>query len=363
MRKIVSYLICLTIFLSGLTAYADFDFSNLDIDELKNLKDQISASLIDKQNNSGEIVLDDFCDPYISALEDSWILLSTEIDSFEKYNKSLDKIRDFYAHVCDETQVLCIELRQLSINYAIQVISSDKSFSEKYDALDELFDSIYDDAGDDIFDKIYSGILDDMYDTFYCDLLDDGFDFLAYEEWADLRSAEYELWSDTRSDVYDIWADFRSDIYDFWSDTRSEILLKDSDEAKAVIADFQEDLNNLKDTLGFVYESKQDKVSADESVEEVPVESYSNGEIRPEFKEHVDSLEAFFDEYIKFLEDYSKSDNVVAMLADYATMMGRYAEAMAALDKLENSDMTEAEALYYAEASARISAKLLAADI
>lgn len=80
--------------------------------------------------------------------------------------------------------------------------------------------------------------------------------------------------------------------------------------------------------------------------------------IRPEFKAAMDSYEAFFDEYIAFIEKYQKSNNTAVMLGDYAKYMARYADTMKKLSDLEDDDLTDAEALYYAEVMLRISQKL-----
>ena len=53
-----------------------------------------------------------------------------------------------------------------TVDHAEQIVNSDMYFDEKYDALDDLYNIIYDDAGDDIYDEFYDGILNDMYDDF-----------------------------------------------------------------------------------------------------------------------------------------------------------------------------------------------------
>lgn len=89
-----------------------------------------------------------------------------------------------------------------------------------------------------------------------------------------------------------------------------------------------------------------------------PIES-SDDNIRPEFKAAMDSYEAFFDEYVKFMKKYESSTDTVNMLADYLSYMTQYAEAMEKLDEIDNGSLSAAEALYYSEVMARIEAKLL----
>ncbi len=81
----------------------------------------------------------------------------------------------------------------------------------------------------------------------------------------------------------------------------------------------------------------------------------------PGFKDMMDSYEAFFDEYIAFMEKYETSDNQAAMMADYLKFMGKYAECMQALDEMDESEMNDADTKYYLEVTGRISQKLISA--
>ena len=172
--------------------------------------------------------------------------LESEIDSYEKYQENIGLVEGFYAKALEETRLLCIQMREESLNYAQSVMASDKSNGEKYDDFEEIYDCIYDDAGDDIYDEIYDGVLDDMYDIFYDGVLDDAYDNVGYGEWSDACSNEYEWWSDTRSDVYEEWSDYRSDVYEFWADMRSELWDDDTERAEKVMDDFAEDIEKLK---------------------------------------------------------------------------------------------------------------------
>lgn len=90
-------------------------------------------------------------------------------------------------------------------------------------------------------------------------------------------------------------------------------------------------------------------------------EASSADGIRPEFKEAMDSYETFFDEYVDFMKKYSDSSDTISLLTDYMSFMSRYVETMESLEKLGESDMSTAEAMYYAEVMTRINAKLLEA--
>ena len=183
----------------------------------------------------------------ITALSGEWEEIKTDIDTYDKYIENVDAIEAFYLKINEENKLLCIRLREYSLIYAKMILSSNMSYDDMYEELEEIYDRIYDDAGEDIYDDIYDGILDDMYDCFYDGILDDAYDTVEYDEWSDARSDEYEWWSDTRSDVYDEYSDYRSEVYEFYSDLRSAIWDDDIEKAMEEVTDFEEDLSQLKE--------------------------------------------------------------------------------------------------------------------
>lgn len=90
-----------------------------------------------------------------------------------------------------------------------------------------------------------------------------------------------------------------------------------------------------------------------------PSNELVNG-MRPEFKEAMDSYEAFFDEYCAFMEKYIASDGSdVSLSLDYANYMSKYAEMMADFEAWEDEEMNDAETAYYIQVQTRINEKLL----
>lgn len=85
--------------------------------------------------------------------------------------------------------------------------------------------------------------------------------------------------------------------------------------------------------------------------------------IRPEFKEFMDSYEAFYDEYIAFMKEYENADSndALIMMGDYMNYLTKYSEFMEKLDSIDENELTDAEALYYAEVTLRVSQKMLQA--
>ncbi len=82
--------------------------------------------------------------------------------------------------------------------------------------------------------------------------------------------------------------------------------------------------------------------------------------MRPEFKEAMDSYEAFYDKYCDVMKKYKENPSDLSLLAEYTGLISELAEMDEAFEKWENTDMNDAELKYYAEVNARVAAKLLA---
>ena len=109
-------------------------------------------------------------------------------------------------------------------------------------------------------------------------------------------------------------------------------------------------------------EDDEDVIPEKESKKETKNENSSNmvDGMRKEFKEAMDNYEEFMNEYISFMEKYSKSDGTdVELLKDYGTYMSKYAKAVKSFEKWEDDSLNSVEAAYYAKVQARVSKKLL----
>ena len=81
--------------------------------------------------------------------------------------------------------------------------------------------------------------------------------------------------------------------------------------------------------------------------------------VTPEFKEAMDSYEAFFEEYAEFMKKYSETDDPTEMLMDYSDYMSSYADVMQKMNEIDTEDLSPADYAYYIEVTARIQKKLL----
>jgi hypothetical protein len=107
--------------------------------------------------------------------------------------------------------------------------------------------------------------------------------------------------------------------------------------------------------------------SSDQESEESPTVSSSDANsnagslsaaVTPEFKEAMDSYEAFFDKYIRFMKQYEKSNNDVGMMIDYASFLTQYADMIQKLEAIDDNELSMEDSAYYLKITTRIYKKL-----
>lgn len=105
--------------------------------------------------------------------------------------------------------------------------------------------------------------------------------------------------------------------------------------------------------------ASQEQPAADAAAVADAVAAVDETLIRPEFKEAMDSYEAFFDEYIDFMNRYKANPTNAELLMQSADMLTKEATMLKEFDDWEKTgDMTTAETAYYLEVHARIYEKL-----
>lgn len=297
-------------------------------------------------------------DARVAALNEQYEKLQAEIDTYDKYIENQEKIEDYYSSVYHDMQDTCIRMREYCVKYVQVILESEKENDEKYDDLEEMYDVIYEDAGEDIYDEFYDGVLEDIYDVYYDGILDDAYDAVAYKEWSEARSEEYERWSDARSAAYECWSDFRSEVYEFWSDMRSEFWDDDIDRAQEKIQDFQDDILQLKEENGNA-EKSSDQLENTSKTSEGQVASETNTEeIGTDFKEAMDSYEAFYDKYCEFMKKYNANPTDIELISAYGDIMTEMVEMSEKFESWKEGDLNAEELKYYLEVNSRVTQKL-----
>lgn len=282
-------------------------------------------------------------------------------DTFAQYTEHVQQVRDWYDLTVSETEALGERTLEASKTYFQTVIdtvdlSDDEAVS---DAIDNYRDAIYDDAYDDYYDAIYEDAFDDTYDAYYDGVLKDALDVEDYSTVSNAMSDEYKALSDARSDVYRAISDARSDVYGIASEAYGA---QYSDEF-TMDEIFRDPVVSIEKDGGSSSEKASDDQSTSSSGASIENDASDAGSgaassVSADFKQTMDSYEAFFNEYVDFMKAYQADPTSSEMLSQYADVMSRYSETMSALDSIDESSLSTADYAYYAEVNARIVSKL-----
>lgn len=79
--------------------------------------------------------------------------------------------------------------------------------------------------------------------------------------------------------------------------------------------------------------------------------------MRKDFKDAMDSYEAFYDSYIEFLKSYDAGN--LTMLAEYTDFISKAADMDQKFSEWESEDLNDAELAYFIDVQARVNKKLL----
>ena len=82
--------------------------------------------------------------------------------------------------------------------------------------------------------------------------------------------------------------------------------------------------------------------------------------VTPEFKETMDSYEAFCDDYVQFMKDYQSGDmDFTKMLENYKKMLSDMGEWTTKIEEIDTEKLSPADSAYYMLVTLRVSKKLL----
>ncbi len=325
-----------------------------------------------------ESVVDAHVSECVQALEGEWEALAADIDTFDEYMNNADAIEEFHTHIEDSASQILTLICNYGISYTELILQSDSSYKDKYKDFEDFKDCIYEDACKSVKEDIYEDLLKEVKDYYYDGIIKDAKDSVGYSDWADARGDAYDWWSDARVEVYGEWSDTRSDLYGFYTDMRSALYSGDIDEANDELQDFRDKFSNESASSSETSEggatNDEDETSADgetdissdggahvsaeaenETVAEVAIDT--NG-IRPEFKEAMDSYEAFYTEYCELLKKYTENPTDLTLLSKYGEMIAKAEEVDEAFEAWDEDDMTGEELNYYLEVNNRVLQKI-----
>lgn len=292
----------------------------------------------------------DFSETSQKILDAQEKMFSEVGETYEEYLENTDKIQAWYDLAVSETEALGERAVSYGREY-YQAVVDNVDVTEDRDwerATEDFYDAIYDDAFDDYYDAVYDDAFEDIYDKYYDGIIADAYETTPYDEWSDVSGDAYDAYSDAHSDVYDAYSDAHSDVYDDYSDIRGAFYNNDFD-VEGVFAPVE-----LKS------DSAPEAEEAVAEPEEEPTDDAAGDESTPsaDFKTAMDEYEAFFDEYVAFVQAYNADPSATDLLAQYPDMMTQYADTMAAMSDIDAGSLTPEDYAYYAEVTARITAKL-----
>ena len=88
--------------------------------------------------------------------------------------------------------------------------------------------------------------------------------------------------------------------------------------------------------------------------EPAPPEPAASTGIRPEFKEAMDSYEAFYKEYCSFMKQYADNPTDLSLLGKYADMLTRLEEMDRKFEAWNEDELSSEELKYYLDVNSRV---------
>ncbi len=120
-------------------------------------------------------------------------------------------------------------------------------------------------------------------------------------------------------------------------------------------------MEDVIDASNYDYLGDFNKIIASIQQEGAAEKAHAKSGIRDSFKKTMDEFEAFFDDYVRFMEKYAESEDVIGLMGDYFAFMQKYTTTMEALEEIDDGSLSDEELLYYTEIMLRINNKLLQA--
>lgn len=164
---------------------------------------------------------------------------------------------------------------------------------------------------------------------------------------------------------------------------KSAFILDDTSDVNIIVSEFLwgdelinetididiDEQNSSKITKNNNTESENDNPNKDEKTDKSDLSAdeienmIQNGDyslVTPDFKETMDSYEAFCDDYVKFMQDYSSGEmNVMDMLEDYTKMLTDMSDWSYKIEEIDTNNLSPADSAYYTLVTLRVSKKLL----
>ena len=117
---------------------------------------------------------------------------------------------------------------------------------------------------------------------------------------------------------------------------------------------------NLKDLpAGIVYAKGESVANSTSSKSTAKTDTTLVDGLRPEFKEAMDSYEAFYTEYCDFMKKYSENPTNLTLLTKYGDMLAKAVEMNEAFEAWDENELNTEELKYYLDVNTRVMQKMV----
>ena len=202
---------------------------------------------------------------------------------------------------------------------------------------------------------------DDVFSDSYINFEGDAYCiFRVYDKWND------DEWNAYKQAVID--AGFNNIRYDMdenfsaWTEDGRfyfSFSIGEDQDRKCIYINASRDKDTQSNAQTLDEEESNDVVSEDMENEDTNVDKELIDVVRPEFKEAMDSYEAFYDEYCDVIKKYNENPTDMEILASYTDMLSRATEMTEKFEAWEDDEMNNAELIYYLDVNNRVTQKLL----
>ena len=103
---------------------------------------------------------------------------------------------------------------------------------------------------------------------------------------------------------------------------------------------------------------KSTQTTTTEAVKKETEAEDTNSESDTDFREMIDSYEAFMNEYVDFMKEYKNSDDTMGMLTEYTEIMAKYSDWVKKIGEVDQSSLSADDLAYFLEVTGRVTEKL-----
>lgn len=143
------------------------------------------------------------------------------------------------------------------------------------------------------------------------------------------------------------------------TDARNESVITEEEAEKTADTELEESSEPEEPTESEEPADPEEPAEPEEPAKsEEPASELVDG-MHPEFKEAMDTYEAFYDEYCDFMKEFEKNPSDLSLLAKYGELLMKAEQMNHAFEEWNEDELNDIELKYYLEVNNRVTQKLL----